>query len=95
MFRYVLGIRHQPRKVFKHGFALHETLQYHFEQKKADGKGITLREAKEFFVDSFGNALDEYKQELEEARPFLTREYLSKEKHVSVGDMVETGIKGL
>ena len=95
LFRYVLGIRRQPRKVFKHGFALHETLQYHFEQKKEDGKGITLAEAKEFFVDSFGNALDEYKQELEEARPFLTREYLSKEKQVSVEDMVETGIKGL
>jgi|GEM_PF-1381214 len=95
LFRYVLGIRHQPRKVFKHGFALHETLQYHFEQKKEDGKGISLLEAKEFFVDSFGNALDEYKQELEEARPFLTREYLAKEKHVSVGDMVDTGIKGL
>ena len=95
LFRYVLGIRRQPRKVFKHGFALHETLQYHFEQKKEDGKGITLLEAKEFFVDSFQSALEDYKQELEEARPFLTREYLSKERQVSVGDMVETGMKGL
>ena len=95
LFRYVLGIRHQPRKVFKHGFALHETLQYHFEQKKEDGKGITLLEAKEFFVDSFGNALEEYKQELEEARPFLTKEYLLKERQVNIGDMVDTGMKGL
>ena len=46
-------------------------------------------------MDSFGSALEDYKQELEEARPFLTREYLSKEKQVSVGDMVETGLKGL
>jgi len=95
LFRYVLGIRRQPRKVFKHGFAMHETLQYHFEQKKEDGKGIALAEAKEFFVDSFGSALEDYKQELEEARPYLTREYLSKERHVNVGDMIDTGLKGL
>ena len=95
LFSYVLGIKRQPRKVFKHGFSLHETLQYHFEQKKIDGKGITLLEAKEFFVDSFASALEDYKQELAEARPFLTREYLSKEKKVSVSDMVDTGMKGL
>src|SRR3990167_8265496 len=95
LFRYVLGIKRQPRKVFKHGFALHETLQYHFLQKKEDGKGLTIAEAKEFFVDSFGSALEDYKQELEEARPFLPREYLSKERKVNVGDMIDTGMKGL
>lgn len=95
LFSYVLGIKRQPRKVFKHGFALHETLQYHFEQKKIDGRGITPLEAKEFFVDSFSNALEEYKAELQEARPFLTREYLSKEKKVSVENMINTGMKGL
>ncbi|MDP2735383.1 MAG: PD-(D/E)XK nuclease family protein, partial [bacterium] len=95
LFRYRLGIKRQPRKVFKHGFALHETLQYHFEQKKEDGKGIKLAEAQEFFVSAFASALEDYKQELEEARPYLTREYLSKERKVKVTDMVETGLKGL
>jgi len=95
LFSYVLGIKRQPRKVFKHGFALHETLQYHFEQKKINGKGISPLEAKEFFVDSFSNALEEYKVELQEARPFLTREYLAKEKKVSIPDMITTGMKGL
>ena len=95
LFRYILGIKRQPRKVFKHGFALHETLQYHFEQKKEDGKGITLAEAQEFFVNAFGNALEDYKEELAEARPHLTREYLSKEHNVKVSDMIETGMKGL
>jgi hypothetical protein len=95
LFRYILGIRHQPRKVFKRGFALHETLQYHFEEKKKDGKGISLAEAKEFFVHSFSSALEDYKQELAQARPFLTREYLSKEKQVSVSDMAEAALKGL
>lgn len=95
LFRYILGIRRQPRKVFKHGFALHETLQYHFEKKKEDGKGLKLPEAQEFFVEAFGNALEDYRQELREARPYLTREYLSKEHKVKVGDMIETGLKGL
>ena len=95
LFRYKLGIRRQPRKVFKRGFALHETLQYHFEEKKKDGKGISLPEAKEFFVASFKNAMEDYQQELAEARPFLTREYLSKEKHVNVPDMVDASLKGL
>src|SRR3990167_1290758 len=53
LFRYILGIRRQPRKVFKRGFALHETLQYHFEEKKKDGKGISLAEAKEMPFPSF------------------------------------------
>lgn len=95
LFHYVLGVVKSPRKVFKHGFALHETLQYHFEQKKEDGNGLKLVEAQEFFVESFGNALEEYKQELEQARPFLTREYLSKERNIKVGDMIDTGLQGL
>src|SRR3989344_5351456 len=95
LFRYKLGIKRQPRKVFKHGFALHETLQYHFEQKKEDGKGISLDEAKEFFLDSFESALEDYKQELQEAQPYLTREYLAKEKRMDVGGMIDTGMKGL
>lgn len=95
LFRYRLGLRRSPRKVFKHGFALHETLAYHFEQKKQDGKGIRLAEAKEFFVQVFKNGLEEYTQELAEARPFLTREYLSKEHHIKVGDLVESGLRGL
>ena len=69
LFSYVLGIKRQPRKVFKRGFALHETLEYHFQQKKIDGKGISVLEAKEFFVHSFQEALEDYKQELAEARP--------------------------
>lgn len=95
LFRYKLGLKRNPRKVFKHGFALHETLQYHFEQKKEDKKGISLAEAKEFFVDSFSKALEDYNQELKEARPFLTKEYLLKERKINVGDMVDMGITGL
>ena len=95
LFRYKLGIKRQPRKVFKHGFALHETLQYHFEQKKEDGKGIQLGEAKEFFVNSFTSTLEDYRQELAEARPFLTREYLSKERSIRIEDLVDTGLRGL
>lgn len=95
LFRYVLGIRRQPRKVFKHGFAFHETLQYHLERKKENGKGVGLTEAKEFFTESFTAALEDYKQELREARPFLTREYLAKEHAISVADMMENGLKGL
>ena len=95
LFRYVLGIKRQPRKVFKRGLAFHETLQYHFEQKKEDGKGITVSEAKEFFLHSFESALEDYQQELQEARPFLTREYLSKERWMNIGDMIDAGLKGL
>ena len=50
MFRYKLGIKRNPRKALKHGLALHETLAYHFDQKKKDGKGLKIGEAKEFFV---------------------------------------------
>lgn len=95
LFRYRLGMPSAPRKVFKHGFALHETLEYHFDQKKQDGKGVKLSEAKEFFAQAFLNALDDYADELEKARPFLTREYLSKERRISVKEMLETGMKGL
>ncbi|MDP3900817.1 MAG: PD-(D/E)XK nuclease family protein [bacterium] len=95
LFRYVLGMSNAPRKVFKHGFALHETIEYHFDQKKQDGRGIKLAEAKEFFAQAFVNALEDYGTELDEARPYLTREYLSKERKISVKDMMETGMRGL
>jgi hypothetical protein len=95
LFQYKLGLRRNPRKVFKHGFAMHETLAYHFEQKKQNKKGIKLIEAKEFFVHTFASGLEEYKQELHDARPFLTREYLSKEKSIRVEDMLESGLRGL
>src|SRR3989338_8025545 len=42
LFRYSLGMQRLPRKVLKHGFALHETFAYHFDQKKKDGKGIDV-----------------------------------------------------
>jgi len=95
LFRYKLGLKRSPKKVFKHGFALHEALAYHFEQKKQDGKGIRPAEAKEFFVEVLKNGLEDYKEELAQARPFLTREYLSKEKQVKVADLIETGMRGL
>jgi len=95
LFHYKLGLKRSPKKVFKHGFALHEALAYHFEQKKQDGKGIKPAEAKEFFVETLKNGLEDYKEELAQARPFLTREYLSKEKQVKVADLVETGMRGL
>ncbi|MDP4007292.1 MAG: PD-(D/E)XK nuclease family protein [bacterium] len=95
LFRYKFGLKRSPKKVFKHGFALHETLAYHFDQKKKDGKGIPVAEAKEFFVGAFQNALEDYVIELEAARPFLTREYLSKEKGMKVEDLVESGLKGI
>ena len=95
LFRYKLGLKRSPKKVFKHGFALHEALAYHFEQKKQDGKGIKPAEAKEFFVEALKSGLEDYKEELAQARPFLTREYLAKEKQVKVADLVETGMRGL
>lgn len=95
LFKYVLHFPRMPRKALKHGFALHEALGYHFEQKKADGKGITKEEAKEFFVDAFRNALEEYETELEETRSQLTREYLQKEKEIKVGDLVDLGLRGI
>ncbi len=95
LFKYVLHFPRMPRKALKHGFALHETLGYHFEQKKADGKGITSAEAKEFFVDAFRNALEEYELELEETKSQLTREYLAKEKEIKVGDLIDFGLRGI
>ena len=58
LFRYVLGMKRPPRKVMKHGFALHETLAEHFDQKKQDSKGLKPQEAKEFFVDTFKSAME-------------------------------------
>lgn len=95
LFRYVLGLKRNPRKALKHGFALHETLAYHFEEKKKDGKGLKLEEAQEFFVDVFDGAMDEYQTELEAARSYLTREYLSKEREIRVGELIELGLRGL
>ena len=95
LFRYKLGIKRSPKKIFKHGFALHETLEYHFEQKKKDGKGLKVGDAKEFFVDVFLRGMEDYKEELAEARPYLTKEYLSKEHKVSLNDLVDTGMRGI
>ena len=95
LFRYKLGIKRNPRKALKHGLALHETLAYHFDQKKKDGKGLKIGEAKEFFVDVFGNALEDYRVEVEAVRPYLTREYLSKERKVDVGELIDLGMRGL
>lgn len=95
LFRYKLGLKNSPRKVLKHGFALHETFAYHFEQKKRDGKGVDSAEAKEFFADVFANALQDYTEELEVAQKDLTREYLAKEKRVDVKELLDTGITGI
>ena len=95
LFRYNLGLKRTPKKILKHGFALHEVFAYHFDQKKKDGKGIKPGEAKEFFVDVFLGALDDYKQELEAARPYLTKEYLKKEREVDINDLVNRGMRGI
>jgi CRISPR/Cas system-associated exonuclease Cas4 (RecB family) len=95
MFRYKLGLKRSPKKILKHGFALHETFAYHFDQKKKDKKGIKASEAKEFFADVFLGALDDYKQELEATRPYLTREYLSKERGVNVNVLLDLGMRGI
>ncbi|OHA65855.1 MAG: hypothetical protein A3D64_00025 [Candidatus Wildermuthbacteria bacterium RIFCSPHIGHO2_02_FULL_49_9] len=95
LFHYKLGLKRNPRKVFKHGFALHETFAYHLDQKKKDGKGLSAGEAKEFFADVFLQAMEDYKQELAAARPYLTREYLSKERQISLNNLVDTGMRGI
>src|SRR3989338_378680 len=95
LFRYKLGMQRLPRKVLKHGFALHETFAYHFDQKKKDGKGLNAKEAKEFFVEVFRSALEDYALELEEAWHLLSKEYLLKEKEADVGEMLELGMKGI
>lgn len=94
-FKYELGFPRLPKKAFKYGFALHETLAYHFAEKKENKKGVPLEAAQEFFVHSFASALEEYEEELEKARLFLPKEYLKKEKESNVGRMVDMGVKGL
>ncbi|OGY53946.1 MAG: hypothetical protein A3A24_01645 [Candidatus Buchananbacteria bacterium RIFCSPLOWO2_01_FULL_46_12] len=97
LFKYVLNMPRPPRKILKHGFALHETFGYHFEQKKLDKKGLTKNDAKEFFVDVFKNALEEYEAELQESGPFLKlpKEYLAKEKEVGVGELIDLALLGI
>ncbi|MDA1337455.1 MAG: PD-(D/E)XK nuclease family protein [bacterium] len=95
LFQYNLGIRRNPKKILKHGFALHEVFAYHFTEKKKDGKGIKPGEAKEFFADVFLSALDDYKQELEAMRPYLTKEYLAKERQVDINDLLDRGMRGI
>lgn len=95
LFRYSLGLKRTPKKILKHGFALHEVFAYHFDQKKKDGKGIKVGDAKEFFADVFLGALDDYKQELESTRPYLTREYLQKEHQVDINDLLDRGMRGI
>lgn len=95
LFRYVLGFKRAPGKAMKHGFALHETFAYHFDQKKKDGKGITSKEAKEFFVEVFQNALEDYQQEVELAKAQLAREYLERERAINVRELADLGQKGI
>lgn len=97
LFKYVLRLPRPPRKILKHGFALHEMFGYHFEQKKLDKKGLSKNDAKEFFVEVFGNALQEYETELQETKPILKlpKEYLAKEKEVNVGELVDLAIGGI
>lgn len=95
LFRYILGIKRPPGKAQKHGFALHETFAYHFDQKKKDSKGLKPREAKEFFVEVFRNALEEYETEMEETKRLITKEFLLKEKGIDVNQLVATGLRGI
>ncbi|MBI1984695.1 MAG: PD-(D/E)XK nuclease family protein [Candidatus Wildermuthbacteria bacterium] len=95
LFRYILGMKRPPGKAQKHGFALHETFAYHFDQKKKDSKGLKVRDAKEFFVEVFRSALQEYEMELEETKSLITREFLAKEKTIDVNQLVATGLRGI
>lgn len=95
LFRYLLGIKRPPGKAQKHGFALHETFAYHFDQKKKDSKGLKVRDAKEFFIEVFRNALEEYETEIEETRRLITKEFLLKEKGIDVNQLVATGLRGI
>jgi hypothetical protein len=95
LFRYKLGLKRSPKKILKHGFALHETFAYHFDQKKKDGKGLRPRDAKEFFADTFITGLDDYKEELTAVRPYLTREYLKKEREVNINELLDLGMRGI
>ena len=93
LFRYILGIKRPPGKAQKHGFALHETFAYHFDQKKKDAKGLSVRDAKEFFVEVFRDALEEYDGEMQETKRLITREFLLKEKGIDVNQLVATGLR--
>lgn len=97
LFRYVLGFKKPPGKAMKHGFALHETFQYHFEQKKLDSKGLKINDAKQFFYTAFQNALDDYAMELEETRQELglSKEYLLREKEINTDAMIVSGMRGI
>ena len=95
LFRYVLGIRRPPTKAQKHGFAMHETFAYHFEQKKLDRKGVKVRDAKDFFAGIFQSALEDYEIEMEQSSALLTKEYLAKEKKSSIPNLLLTGAKGI
>jgi len=95
LFRYKLGLKRSPKKILKHGFALHETFAYHFDQKKKDGKGLKPGDAKEFFVDVFLRGMEDYKEELAATRPHLTREYLKKEREVDVNELLDLGMRGI
>jgi len=97
LFKYVLGFLRPPRKILKHGFALHETFGYHFEQKKLDKRGLSKNDAKEFFVQVFRNALEEYETELGQAGPILKlpKEYLAKEKEIDVGELIDLALSGI
>lgn len=95
LFRYKLGIKHPPRKAFKHGFALHETFAYHFNQKKEDGKGLKPQYLKEFFAEVFENALEDYALEIEDTKKLLLKEYLQKEKEINTKVLLDLGMKGI
>lgn len=95
LFRYVLHLPKVPGKAMKHGFALHETFAYHFEQKKKDSKGLKVQDAQEFFVNVFESALEDYEGELEQMAGILSREYLAREKKIKVGELVDLGVKGV
>ena len=95
LFRYILGIKRLPGKAQKHGFALHETFAYHFDQKKKDSKGLNVRDAKEFFVEVFKSALEEYETEMQETKRLVTKEFLLKEKDIDVNQLVATGLRGI
>lgn len=95
LFHYVLGIKHPPRKAFKHGFAIHETFARHFTQKKEDAKGLNVSEAKEFFEFVLENGMEDYAAELEETKKLLTKEYLSKEKMSPFHELLDLGKRGI
>lgn len=52
-------------------------------------------EAKEVFIDVFLNGLEEYAEEMERVEKYLPREYVRKERKVSVEELVDIGLKGI